>query len=387
MTADGNRPVRIALGSAYAALFFAQGINMPFFSLWLAARGLTPTEIGTALAIPLVTRLLATPLLGVLSDWLGKPKAVLATLAAVAVVLMSVMAFMRSTLAIFILLGIIALFWNPTFQLLDAYATRQARAGRVDYGRSRLWGSVAFIIANLAGGVVIAQAGQNATMALLLLGLAALLITCLLLPELPRALPVASAHLALPRARAALIAGIVAAALAQASHAPLYAFGSLNWQAQGYSLGVIGCLWATGVVSEVVLFHFGTRVLRRLPPALLLAAGGGAALVRFSLLSLDPPLVLLVPLQLLHGLTFGATYLGLVELVARAVPEHRAATMQSLAGWAVSLAMAAASVVAGPLFSAFGTGSFLLSAVLGLAGLCAAFLSARLQPQSSGAGG
>lgn len=387
MAGEGSGPVRIALGSAYAALFFALGIYMPFFSLWLGTRGLSPTEIGTALAVPLVTRLMATPLLGLLSDWLGKPKAVLATLAVATVALIGTLAFAHGAAAIFIILGIAALFWNPSFQLLDAYATRQARAGRVDYGRSRLWGSASFVLANLAGGLVIAQAGQGATVMLMLVGHVAFLATCLALPELPRPAPAAAAQLALPRARAALIAGILAAALVQATHAPLYAFGSVNWKAQGLSLTVIGCLWATGVVAEIVLFHFGTRVLRRLPPAGLLAAGGLAATVRFSVLSLDPPLMVLVPLQLLHGLTFGATYLGLVELVARAVPEHRAATMQSLAGWVVSLAMAGSSVASGPLFASFGAGSFLLSAGLGLAGLAAALVSARLQPQSSGSGG
>ncbi|WP_029002433.1 MFS transporter [Azorhizobium doebereinerae] len=387
MAGEGNGAVRIALGTAYASLFFALGIYMPFFPLWLAARGLDASHIGTALAVPLVTRLLATPLLGLLSDRLGRPKAVLAILAAGTLVMIGLLAFARQSWMIFGILGLAALVWNPSFQLLDAYATRQARAKRVDYGRSRLWGSASFVLANLAGGALIAQAGEGITVELMLVGHAAFLVTCVLLPELPRPARDVSPHLALPRARAALIVGILAAALVQASHAPLYAFGSVTWQAQGLSLTVIGGLWATGVIAEIVLFNFGTRVLRRLPPAGLLAAGGAAALVRFALLSLDPPLPLLVPLQLLHGATFGATYLGLVELVARAVPEHRAATVQSLAGWTVSLAMAASSAVSGPLFAAYGAGTFLLSAGLGLAGLAMALLAGWLQPHKAGSGG
>ncbi|WP_341990309.1 MFS transporter [Azorhizobium sp. AG788] len=387
MTGQANRSLRVALGSAYGALFFALGIYMPFFPLWLTGQGLDPQEIGVALAVPLVTRLVATPLLGLLSDRLGRPKALLTALAAATLILISLLAFARTPQAIFLVLGLSAMVWNPSFQLLDAYATRQARAKRVDYGQSRLWGSTSFILANLAGGVVIAWTGEGIVVAMMLAGHAAFLATCVALPELPRPMRDGTSHLALPRARAALVVGILAAAMIQASHATLYAFGSMNWRAQGLSLTVIGMLWATGVLAEIVLFRFGTRVLRRLDPAALLAIGGGAAVLRFCLLSLDPPLLWLVPLQLLHGATFGATYLGLVELVARAVPEHRAATMQSLAGWTVSLAMAGASALSGVLFAAYGSDTFLGSAGLGGAGLAAALISHRLQPQRAGTGG
>lgn len=387
MSGQANRSLRMALGSAYGALFFALGIYMPFFPLWLTGRGLDPQEIGVALAVPLVTRLLATPVLGLLSDRLGRPKAVLTALAAATLLLVGALVFARTPLAIFLVLGLSAMVWNPSFQLLDAYAARQARAKRVDYGQSRLWGSTSFVLANLLGGAVIAWTGEGIVVAIMLAGHATFLATCLALPELPRPARDGIAHLALPRARAALAVGMLAAALIQASHATLYAFGSMNWRAQGLSLTVIGMLWATGVVAEIVLFRFGTRILRRLDPAALLAIGGAAAAGRFCLLSVDPPLLWLVPLQLLHGATFGATYLGLVELVARAVPEHRAATMQSLAGWTVSLAMAGASALSGVLFAAYGAGTFLGSAALGCVGLGAALLSRWLQPQSAGSGG
>jgi PPP family 3-phenylpropionic acid transporter len=38
------------------------------------------------------------------------------------------------------------------------------------------------------------------------------------------------------------------------SHAFYYAFGTLHWQAQGLGAGLIGALWATGVVAEIALF-------------------------------------------------------------------------------------------------------------------------------------
>ncbi|OYW34273.1 MAG: hypothetical protein B7Z41_02825, partial [Rhizobiales bacterium 12-66-7] len=120
---EDARPVQLTLACAFGALYFSLGIYMPFFSLWLIARGLDPDEIGVALAVPLVTRLIATPILGLLSDRIGRPKAILMWLALASSLMMGALAFSHGTLAIYVVLGITAMAWNPSFSLLDAYAT------------------------------------------------------------------------------------------------------------------------------------------------------------------------------------------------------------------------------------------------------------------------
>ena len=47
------------LAAFYAALFILPGIQMPFFPVWLKAKGLDPKMIGIVLAVPLVVRVLA----------------------------------------------------------------------------------------------------------------------------------------------------------------------------------------------------------------------------------------------------------------------------------------------------------------------------------------
>lgn len=385
--AGRDRPIKAALASAYGTLFFSLGIYLPFFPLWLTEQGLAPQEIGAAIAVPLFTRLVATPLLGLLSDRVGRPKAVLAALALATFLLMGVLAFCRTAIAIYIVLGAAAMAWNPSFSLLDAYASRQARAGHVDYGRSRLWGSASFVFANLLGGFLVAQSGAAVVVLMMVAGQATFLAAMLALPELPRRPVHMALHMTLPHVRAVLILGVLAAALVQASHATLYAFASVHWAQNGLSLTTIGILWALGVISEIVLFRFGTKAVKLFGPLTLLGAGGLAAAIRFGALSLDPPFWLLVPLQILHGATFGATYLGLVELVARLTPEHRAATAQSVAGWTVSLAMSGASFVSGLLWVSIGHQAFAASAALGLCGAALAAVARAVQPQSAGPGG
>ena len=50
-------------------------------------------------------------------------------------------------------------------------------------------------------------------------------------------------------------------ALMQMSHGPYYTFLTLHLEDLGYSRGVIGLLWALGVVAEVLMFLAMRRIL------------------------------------------------------------------------------------------------------------------------------
>ncbi|MGE4371854.1 MAG: MFS transporter [Xanthobacter sp.] len=372
-------PLSVALAFAFAAFYLPLGIHMPYLSLWLQSRGLGPEEIGVALAVPLIARLFATPVLGFLSDRWGRPRALLITLAAATCLSTTALALSVEPLLIFIVLGLMAMSWNPSFSLLDSYSARQARAGRADYGRSRQWGSGSFLMANLVGGAIITLLGAGSIVLMMLFGHLAYLAALFTLPELERPAPVAHAARSSMKGLWWLVVAVLAIALVQASHALLYAFGSLQWQAQGFSLTTIGVLWAVGVAAEIVLFRFGSRLIASIGALPMVMLGGLAAVVRFGAMAFDPPLLLLLPLQLLHAFTFGATYLGMVELVARGVSEHRSASAQSLASWTVSLMMGGASVVAGVLWVRMGSYAFLTSAGLGGLGILVAGLALLMQ--------
>ncbi len=78
----------------------------------------------------------------------------------------------------------IAIFQTAIIPLSDAYAMDTVRAGQGDYGRMRLWGSIAFMVATLAGGAAleVMSSGlvpQAMDVAFLVCGL-----TAIFLPEL-----------------------------------------------------------------------------------------------------------------------------------------------------------------------------------------------------------
>jgi PPP family 3-phenylpropionic acid transporter len=148
---------------------------------------------------------------------------------------------------------------------------------------------------------------------------------------------------------------LAATSAIQGAHAVYYLFGTIHWTAIGIPPTVIGTLWSIGVVAEIVLFAYAGRVARHLGPVQLTLVGGAAALFRWTATAFDPPLVLLFPLQILHGLTFGATYMGAMQFISRAFPPHMAATVQGVyASFSAGIGMGAAYLAAGPLTAPLG---------------------------------
>jgi PPP family 3-phenylpropionic acid transporter len=95
-------------------------------------------------------------------------------------------------------------------------------------------------------------------------------------------------------------------------------------------------------------------------------------------MALGPPIALLPLLQCLHGLSFGATHLGALALVARAAPPGLAATSQGIVSIASGIAMAAATVLSGMLYASFGGATYAAMALIAGAGTVAALVAEKL---------
>jgi MFS transporter, PPP family, 3-phenylpropionic acid transporter len=374
----------VATAAAFSALCAALGVQMPFFPLFLTERGLGPEAIGFAIAMPMAIRLLAMPLAGIVSDKSGSPRAILVVLGIVSAASFALVGMVSGTAAILFAVGLAGIVWSPVFALLESYAVQLAKARKVDYGRSRIWGSAFFVAANVAVGYLLDFTSPGAVIWLMaapcvLFGVAAYFLPVLAHPE-------HEAHLTIARPPKALLLGVAAAALVQASHALLYGFSSLQWSARGLSPAVIGFLWSLGTTAEIALFFAGTQLLRKVPALRLIALGGVAAVLRFGAFAFDPPAAVIALLQLLHAFSFGATHLGLMALIGEHAPGHQAGRAQTYASAVLGAVMAAGTIAAGPLYVRFDVAAYgWFAGLAAIGGLLA--LGGRAQPHKAGVGG
>ncbi len=355
----------------YAALFVSIGIQLPFFPLWLEAKGLDAGMIGFVLAAPMVVRLFSIPVLTRLADHHQALRGAIFTASVLAAAGTIALGFTEGGLAILIVFTLASVPFTPVMPLAEAYALRGlAQVGRA-YGPVRLWGSAAFIGGSLGAGWIIDSLAPGNLIWLIAGAMVASAVAAAGLVPLPAHTPVMEAREPsyqgfLRTPGFAMVAA--AAGLIQASHAVYYGFSSLDWKAAGLDGTAVGILWAIGVAAEITLFAFSGRLpLWLRPPALLLAGALGASL-RWTIMALDPPTAALPFLQCLHGLSFGATHLGAIGFVARAAPAGRAATAQGSLAVVLGGTMAGSMSLSGVLYENFGGQAYAGMALLAAAG-------------------
>ncbi|MBA5777725.1 MFS transporter [Stappia sp. F7233] len=360
------------IAAIFAAFFFGTGLFLPFFPLVLAQNGFTSAEIGTLLAVPILVRLVANPVMSGISDRRNAARQSLVLFSAAAFVFFALLIRPAGFWPTFALLALVAVFWSPIVPLSDALALNEVRKGKADYGRLRLWGSIGFVVANLIGGVLLQYFHASYLIGGILVGLAAIFALALTMPK-PEVEEDGAADgngrggkiLKAP----VFLAFLLAFGLIQASHAGYYAFGSLYWKTEGIPESAVGVLWTLGVVTEVALFYQAGKLRGRIGPFGFLVAGAVAAILRWMLFPEVTALWAIVVLQGLHGLTFGATHLGAVALIAAVVPRRWAGTGQAMASTAVGALTAVSTAIGGRLYEADPAFVFFLMAGLSALGL------------------
>ncbi|MCJ2019877.1 MFS transporter [Methylobacterium sp. E-065] len=371
-------PARLSL--LYAVVFTEIGIAMPFMPLWLDALGLDAAVIGVLLALPIATRIAATaPLMSLLDRGLGPRRMILAGSLALSLtyaLMPGAAGIGWPLLAVLIVLNAVA--GSPLVPCID-YLTLAAvrRDSRLAYSRIRMAGSIAFLLANLAGGFLLSALGGKLAVPLLLTGLALGAAVVAWRSRSVTGLPHSEAGAGRPKLPASLWLCIGAAAAIQASHGAIYGFGSIYWTSAGIPAAWVGSLWAVGVLSEIVLF----AAMPALPaawrsPVRLLSLGAAAAILRaVGMFLIGDRLAALVPLQCLHGLTFGATQLGAMAAVSAYAPDGARGRAQGTLSAVNASISVVATLVSGFAYRAGGPLAFLLMAPLAAAGLGLALAS------------
>ena len=319
----------VRVGLFTGAFFAAAALVTAFLPLWMADRGIDPAQIGTVLGVAALARLVAVPLWGAAADQVGHRRPMLLLAAAPttgAVACLPLAHGMGPLLLLVTVQGVAAAALTP---LADTLTLALAAAGRLSYGRTRAWGSAAYMLATAAAGPVLGWAGSAVLPGLVAVGYGAAALAAPLLPE-PARVPRAARGAAGVLRRPALRLTIGASALIQGSHAAYYGFAALHWRAAGISDTAIGLLIAEGIVMEVVLFVWGGRWVARLGPARMTALAAAACLVRWTVLALTTAVPVLAVAQVLHAGTFAMQHLSAMAMLSRTVPPNRAAGAQAM---------------------------------------------------------
>jgi MFS transporter, PPP family, 3-phenylpropionic acid transporter len=376
-----TRAARVTL--VMFCLFGTAGVTLVFLPRWLEVeRGLSGAQIGAVLSLAQAARILTGPAIAFWADGAADRRTPIRLVSFAALAAYAAFFFLAQGFWALLAVGFIALSLSQALTPLVEAATLRATAqGRLSYGFARGLGSVAFIIANIAGGVLIARFGLGAVVAWVLAGLATVGASAWLglRPDpLVRYRRGGAGRLDalgdLLRNRRFLIL-IVACGLIQSAHGFYYGFSTLVWRGQGIPPETVGLLWAFGVAVEVAFLWSLTPIERRLSAERLILIGAAGGVLRWGLMGFAPVGAVLWPLQALHALSFAAAHVGAMRLLYREAPEASAAMAQTLyAALSAGLLMGASTLLSGVLYDAGGARGYWAMAAMALAGGALALL-------------
>ena len=347
----------------FATYYLGAGILIPFFPLWLSSRALQASDISFILSAPLIVRTMAAPLFGYVGDRFGQRNVVRAT-TAIGLAAGCCLPFASPFWPIMVLAAITYIAWQSAPLQMDAIAIGLIRRKIVSsYGTIRAFGSTAFIVANLTGGLVVGSFGTDAVLIYFLAVASLLLLATLFMPASAQAESTDQPPPVGGIWRPAVISVLVAVALVQCAHSTFMSFGALHMRDLGYSDSLIGVVLGTATAAEVAIFVSGPLIRGRIRPTSLIMLGASVAVLRWIAVAFVEAPALLLLLQASHAITFGGTYLGLIGFMVESVDPRKVARTQG-----VYIAMfggfnALLTLAVGNAYDAIGSLAFLASAV------------------------
>lgn len=322
------------LAAYYAGFYAVLGALLPYFGLWLAARDLSPTQIGIIFSVHGATRVALPLLWGWVADRSGRRMWLIRLASLMALLAFVVLPFADSYAAILIAVVIFSVFWNATMPQFEAVTLGHLRITGGDYSLIRLWGSVGFVVAVVGLGYLFDVVSIRFLPWIMLGFLAWMVISAGLIPD--SEMPAASAEHAHTRIWDVLRQPVVIALLlvvfaSQFSFSPYYSFFSLYLERSGYPPGQIGLLWAFGVVVEIWVFVYTGRLISRYGVHAMMVVALASTALRWTLL---PPFVdnvsALLLLQSLHMSSFGIFHACGIYYIAHLFPAHLQGRGQAL---------------------------------------------------------
>ncbi|MBF1164026.1 MAG: MFS transporter [Dechloromonas agitata] len=360
--------------SGYYFFYFAFiGAFSPYFGLYLQSLAFSAWEIGLLMSQMQLMRLVGPNLWGWLTDRFGWRLAIVRLAGGIGLAGFTAFFWLDRLPGMLLAMAVLAFFWSAALPLVETLTFDHLREERGRYSRIRLWGSIGFIVAVMATGALIDATSPLSVLWMCWSILLGILLNAMVLTE---ATPLAHDRAEMPIGnilRQGKVKALMAACFAMsAAHGAFYVFYSIHLDAHGYSKTEIGLLWSLGVVAEIVVFMLMASLARRFSLRDILLASFVAAVVRFVLMGWGvESAMLMIFVQLLHGLTFGAYHASAIAAVNQWFPGKTQGRGQALYS---SLSFGAGgllgALISGRTWDWLGSGwTFTLSAAFALVGV------------------
>jgi MFS transporter, PPP family, 3-phenylpropionic acid transporter len=381
---------KIRFSACYSLLMIGNGVQLPFLPLWLHAKGLPVGQIASVVAGMMAVRILGAPIFALLADRTGNRRVVIQFCAILALIGYMTLPFANGFYEILLVSLWGAFFFAPVNPLIEGFGVDASAALGLNFGQLRLWASLSFLSGSLIAGALLTRLSPLETVWLIADAQVFSVIATFMLPQDPER-NVVTHHASALQFGAALkflfashfTLFLLAASLANSSHAMLYSFSSVYWTSLGFSTFVIGLLWASGIIGEVIFFSISHRIVHAIGVERLLIIGLAGGVIRWVGTAFLTNEFLLLVLQLSHAVSFACAHLALMHFIRAHVPANLRNTAQGLyAALAGGVLLSSITYMSGPIYEAYSGRGFLAMAFISALGLAISVYYIRTNPKA-----
>ena len=375
------------LSRFYFIYYFFVGAFVPYWGLYLKSEQFSAADIGILMSLFQISRIFAPNFWGWLADHTGKRAPWIRLTAFLGLCGFVAVFWAHGFFWMFFVMAALSLFTSSTLPLAESLTLAHLATTNGHYSRIRMWGSSGFIVAAVVLGFLIDWSGITSLLWFLLAVQVTMFLLTYSLPE-PKVAAHPHDHFSIWQVvrQPNVIALLVGCSLMVTAHGVLYNFYSIYLSEHGYSKGMIGLLWAIGVICEIVIFMLMPKILRRFTLKMILLISLMLAVLRFTMIGIAvDSLWLLILAQTLHAATFGSFHAASVEVITQFFNGRHQAKGQAIYN---SVAYGVGGTVGGvaggyALQYLGGQQTFMLAAVFPLLGLVVIAWGLRLNQQGS----
>ena len=335
-TLEGEAPNKktpyLSLSNFYFFYYASLGALLPYWTLYLESLEFTVLQISQLMAVFLATKIIAPSIWGWLADFTGQPVRVIRWGGALSVLFFGLVFIDRGFVSLFVMMASFSFFRNAILPQMEVITLSHLRHQLTRYSQIRLWGSVGFMLAVMALGLVIDLFSVTLLPAIILFLLVGLWLSTLLISE-PASLNCREGQGGLlklimtPNILVFFIVGF----LMQLSHGPYYTFFSIYMDELGYNKSLIGMLWNLGVLAEIGVFWVMHRLMSAFSARSILLVSLLLSVIRWGLIGFHAEsLVLLLLAQVFHAASFASFHAVCIHFVYLAFPRQYEGQGQAL---------------------------------------------------------
>lgn len=323
----------------YLLYYTTVAVFVPYFNLYLAARGFSNGQVGVVLAVMPLVALITRPIWGMVSDVLGRQRPIIAVALVMAPIILAWFpAFHSYMFAILIAAGF-AIFQTAVIPIADAMTMQNS--GARHYGKVRMFGSLGYALMVAVASPIYHRYGISFIIPMYAIASLLALVGLWMYP-VPRVEPFGSTtertHVErsmfsglrrLLRNRSFMLV-VPFTFLASISQSMNGSFFSLYYKQMHYPIGLLGLIYGLGALCELPVFFVSGRLIERFGCERILFVGYAVFALRWLVLAFNPPLWLVLVQQLTHGVSLGLAFAAGIVFAARVSDKFNRATAQTV---------------------------------------------------------